>query len=219
MELKEVFEKLAGMDGGAELESAIKAEVTKLRGEAAAARTKSNDVVKELKEKYQSIIETLGLQDDDQAADNVKKMKETLDGLSKSGQKPDEVLKQMSSLSKQVETVTKQLADMTKAAETEKTKRIEASKTSKAISALTAGNAANPEAIAKIIMENISVKDDGETLIFKNGEEELSIEDGTSSWLKTNPWAVKASPNAGSGASGNGGGGSDDPFLQGFDTK
>lgn len=74
------------------------------------------------------------------------------------------------------------------------------------MAALTKGNAANPQEIAKILTQSIKVGEDGSYHFTGDDGTESSIEDGAASWLKANAWAVKNTQKAGSGA-GNGSGG------------
>ena len=68
--------------------------------------------------------------------------------------------------------------------------------------ALAKGNALNPESMVKLVADSIIAKDD-DSLVFKNGDKELSIDEGVKAWLAENPWAVK---NTASGGAGSGGG-------------
>lgn len=80
--------------------------------------------------------------------------------------------------------------------------------------ALTKGNAARPENMARLIADNIVVGDD-ETLSYKDGDKTMSLDEGIKGWLAANTWAVKAGGQGGGGAPG-GAGGNADPFLAGF---
>ena len=81
--------------------------------------------------------------------------------------------------------------------------------------ALAKGNAANPEAISKILLENVTVGENDE-LTMQNGSESVSIDDGVAAWLADNAWAVKVNASGGSGSGGHGGS-SGDAFADGFD--
>lgn len=211
MDLKEVFEKLEKLENGAEMITAIKAETNRLNNEAKSHRQNGDKAAAKVKE----LLESLGLEDGDDVVDKVKGLKSTLDSFAQSGKKPEEVARAMADLNKKVEQFTKQLADMTKEKEAEKIKRIDAMKTSALVDALTKGNAAAPKDMAKLIADRLVVGDD-ESLMYKNGDTDVSVEDGVKAWLTENTWAVKANVQGGSGALGGGAGGSEDPFLVGF---
>lgn len=211
MELKEVYDKLEKVEGGAELITAIKAEMQKVNAEAKGHREKGDKAAARTK----AILESLGLEDTDEAAEKVKEMKSTLDSFSQGGKAPSEVAKQITDLTKQVATVTKQLAEMTKTATEEKGKRIEAMKQSALISELTKGKAAAPKDMAALITGNLFVNEKDQ-LMFRQGEEVLSVADGVKNWLDANKWAVKIEGTSGGGAPA-GGNKDADPFLAGFD--
>lgn len=211
MDIKEVYTKLETIENGAEMIAAIKAETNRLSNEAKGHR-QSND---KNAAKIKAILENLGLEDADDVADKAKDLKATLDSFAQDGKKPSEVAKQISDLTKQVSTVTKQLADMTATATAEKNKRFEAMKTTALVDALTKGNAASPKDMAKLIADKLVVGDD-ETITYKDGDKDMSIEDGVKAWLGANTWAVKASAQGGGGAPAGGAGGNSDPFLAGF---
>lgn len=213
MDLKEVFEKLEKVENGAEMIAAIKAETNHLNNEAKKHRQNGDKAASKVKE----LLESLGLEDGDDVVEKAKGLKSTLDSFAQSGKKPEEVAKQITALAKQVETVNKQLAEMTQAKEAERTKRIDAMKTSALVDALTKGNAAAPKDMAKLIADRLVVGDD-ESLMYKNGDTDVSVEDGVKAWLTENTWAVKANVQGGSGAPGGGAGGNDDPFLTGFNS-
>jgi DNA repair exonuclease SbcCD ATPase subunit len=220
MAIKDILEKIKSLEGGAELAEAVGKEAAALEKAAAdlkSGQTASAREAEALKGKYGGLLSALGLEDDDKAEDAARQLKETLSGFEAAGRKPDEALKQMNALARQVETVTRQLDEMTKTAEAERGKRLSAAKTGAAVAALTKGSAASPENVAKLILENIGVKEDGETLFYQGKDKELTVEEGAAAWLKENAWAVKVSPNPGGGGSPAGGaGGETDPFLAGF---
>lgn len=66
------------------------------------------------------------------------------------------------------------------------------------------GNAASPKDMARLLLDNVSGEDDT-ALVFKNGDNEVSIEEGVTAWFKENPWAVKVDPQKGGGSTGGGG--------------
>lgn len=213
MEMKQVYEALEKVENGAELITAIKTELGKVNAEAKGHREKSDKAVA----KTRAILENLGLEDTDDVADKVKALKATLDSFAQSGKAPSEVAKQITDLTRQVATVTKQLETMTETAKTEKAKRFEAMKQTALIDALTKGKAAAPKDMAALIAQNLFINEK-EQLMYKNGEETMSVEDGVKGWLENNKWAVKVEGNPGGGAPA-GGGKDNDPFLAGFNSK
>jgi hypothetical protein len=222
MAMKDILEKLSKLEGGAELSAAALKETDALEKAAAEAKSGQAAAAKEaaaLKGKYGGLLSALGLEDNEAAQEAAKGLKDALSGFDAAGKKPDEALKQMSALARQVETVTKELGEMTKTAEAERGKRLSAAKTGAAVAALTKGSAASPENVAKLILDNIGVREDGETLFYKAAGKEVSVEEGAAGWLKENAWAVKVAPQGGGGSPPGGGGGETDPFLAGFDGK
>lgn len=210
MDYKEALAEIEKLENGADIITAIKTETGRLGAEAKNHRLSGEKASGKLK----SLLSNLGLEDTDDVADKAKELKTTLDAFNAGGKSPDEVQKQVAALTKQLDTVKTQLTDMTQKAETEKGKRIAALKHSLAVDALTKGNAASPEAMAKLLDEYLVVGDD-EKVIYKFGDKEMSVADGVKGWLTDNAWAVKANAQSGGGAS-VGGAGSSDPFLSGL---
>lgn len=216
MDLKEVFSKLEDLEDGQEIMTVIKSELSKVRTEAATSRVELSN----LKSKQQELLRTLGAKEDEDPLDSAQKIKATLDNLAKTGKSPAEVPEYLQTLIKQVEATSKQVADITKTAEAEKARRIETLKNNKLISALTTSKAVDPGALAKILADNVFVKEDGETVFYKDGDAELSVEEGAASWLKSNPWAVSIKQEAGGGANTTGSKNVEsDAFVQGFEQK
>ncbi len=211
MEMKEVYEKLEQMEGGAELITAIKSEVSKLNSEAKTNRENGDKSAAKVK----SILENLGLEDNADVLTKAKELKDTLDTFRQGNKAPSEVAKQITDLTKQVTKVTQQLTEMTKTAEAEKGKRYEAMKQSALVSELTKGKAAAPQEMAEMIKGNLFVNEK-EELMYKSGDDTLSVADGVKSWLDANKWAVKVEGNPGGGAPAGGKGEVEDPFLAGF---
>ncbi len=212
MEMKDVYEKLEQMEGGAELITAIKSEVSKLNGEAKTNRESGAKSAAKVK----AILENLGLEDGDDVLEKAKEVKSTLDTFRQGNKAPSEVAKQITDLTKQVAKVTEQLNVMTKTAETEKTKRYEAMKQTALIGELTKGKAAAPQEMAELIKNHLFVNEK-EELMYKNGEDTMSVSDGVKSWLDANKWAIKVEGNVGGGAPSGGKNEPEDPFLMGFD--
>lgn len=118
MTLKELYEKLGGIEGGAEMEAVMKTEITTLRNEAARARTELTTA----KKLNTDILSTLELQDGETVLDNVKGLKGELDAIRSTGKKPDE----LAGLVKDVASLRKQLEEHIKAGEAEKAKAVQA---------------------------------------------------------------------------------------------
>ena len=214
MELKDVFTALESIENGTEMIAAIKTETTRLSNEAKKHRLANESAGAKTK----SLLEALGLDDGDDVVEQAKGLKNTLDSFAQGGKKPNEVAKQIADLTKQVTTLTKNYNEMTKTAEVEKTKRLDAMKMSRAVDALTKGNAASPQSMAKLIIDNLTVGDD-EAIGYRDGDKDMTVEEGVNAWLSANAWAVKANPQAGGGSSAGGSGGADDPFLAGLKMK
>ncbi len=216
MDLKDVYAKLEGIEGGADLITAIKAEVQKINGEAAKSRTEGKafaEKAEAVTKKMTKVLSALELEDGDDLEEKVSAVKSTLDGLKSKGGKPDEVLLKFGKMEKEVKSLQEKLQAATASQEAERAKRMLTLKQSLAIDALTKGNAANPKEMARLILDNIGGDDDS-ALTYKNGDKEMSIEDGVAEWLKANPWAVKVDPKCGGGSGGAGGKG--DAFMDGF---
>ncbi len=122
MEIKEVYEQLEKIEGGAELITAVKAEISKLNNEAKLNR----EAGEKASAKVKTILENIGLTDGDDVLEKAKEIKNTLDTFKQGGKAPSEVARQITDLTKQVASVTKQLTEMTKTAEDEKSKRYDA---------------------------------------------------------------------------------------------
>lgn len=210
MDFREALEKIEKMEGGADIITAIKAETGRLGNEAKNHRLAGEKTGSKLS----ALLTALGLADSDDVADKAKELKATLDSFAAGGKTPDEMQKQMATLTKQLDSFKTQLSDMTKKAEDEKGKRLAALKHSLAVDALTKGNAASPEAMAKLLDEYLVIGDD-EKVSYKDGDKEMSVADGVKGWLEANAWAVKAGAKGGSGAPA-GGGGMGEAFLDGL---
>lgn len=185
--LKEIYAALAAVENGPEMLEDLQTELSKLRSESAARRTEK-----------QKILNTLGVEDET----GLSSIAEALAAMKKTGSKPDEIGKQIEALTAQVTALTEKATASEQTAAAERDKRIAAIKANKALAALQTGNAANPEVISKLILDQINVKDD-ESIVFKGADgKELSVDDGVKAFLTANPWAVKntQTPGAGSGA-------------------
>lgn len=210
MNYKEALQEIEKLENGADILSAIKSETARLNGEAKENRVKGDQLSKKLTE----VLSAVGIADDENTVESVRLLRSTLDSFQQGGKKPEEVAKQITELTKKVNESVKALETMTKTAEAEKTKRIAALKHSKAVDLLTKGNAAAPEKMADLLDSYITIGED-ESMSFKDGEQEMSLEDGVKTWLSNNPWAVKVNGSGGGGAPAGGSGGAD-PFLTGL---
>ena len=186
--LKEIYAALAAVEHGPEMLEDLQTELGKLRSESAARRTEK-----------QNILKTLGIEDES----GVTSIAEALAAMKKTGSKPDEIAKQIEALTTQITSLTEKATASEQTAAAEKEKRIAAIKANKALAALQGGNAANPEVISKLILDQIKVKDDDSIVFTGPDGKELSVDDGVKSFLTANPWAVKNTQNPG----GNSGGG------------
>lgn len=72
------------------------------------------------------------------------------------------------------------------------------------MSALQKHNAAAPDAMTKLILDSLDLKEDG-SLKFKIKDKEFDIDDGVGEWAKENPWAIKTNTSGGAGGTGGGG--------------
>lgn len=180
MTLAELYTALAAMENGSELVKTVKAEIAKVNSEAAGYRTGKNQAEAKIEELTAKVDELTAKGTGDQS--EVAKLKAQLDTFAKKYEAAENARKE------------------------EAAKRIKSDIFTKTVAALTKGNAANPQEIAKILTQNVKVGEDGSYHF--NGEDgvESSIEDGAALWLKSNAWAVKNVQKAGSGAGSSGGG-------------
>lgn len=186
--LQQIFAALAAVENGPNMIADLQQEFTNLRGEAAKHRTDK-----------QKVLQALGIQDGADVDTALNGITSTLDALKSSGKKPDEIGAQMAQLEQKLKTLSDELTAEKQGRQAERDKRIGATKMNKALAALQAGNAANPEMLAKLVMESIVVKDD-DSLAYKDGDKELAVEEGITAFLAANPWAVKNTQNPGAGS-------------------
>lgn len=188
MTIADVLAKLEGLDGGAEMVEAIKAETARLNGEAKKHR--------EAKESAEAEVQKLNSE-----RDEWQKKYDAVQKSTQSGGTEVETLKaEMKKLKEQYE------ASEKKRMEAEQ-QRITADITSQTISALTKQNAVSPEEFAKLLTGAITVAEDGSYQYTRTDGTVGSITDCVTDWLKDKPWAVKNTQNPGSGGSDNSGGG------------
>lgn len=197
MTLKEVYEALAGLENGADLTKVLNTEINGLRVEAGDWRAK-----------YSGVADKLGIKGKTDQDEALAGIVNALAALSANGGKPDEIGRQLTQLTEQVKQLTEKAAAEETRAKTEREKRIGETKLNKAIAALQNGKAANPAEIAKIVLASIQAKDD-DSLVFKDGDKELSVDEGVANWLKTNQWAVSNTQQPGAGSQGGSGGAAD----------
>ena len=181
MELKDIYAKLEGMEGGPELVNALKSEFKKRNDEAANYRSAKNKV-----------LESLGITD----SDDVEGTLSELAALKKSGVKTDEVTQ----IKKDLEKLKNALKASEEAKAAERQKRIDTMRTAAAMNALK-DKAIRPEDVAKLLLSNIVAKDD-ETIIFNDGQNEIALDEGVNKWLEARPEFAKAKQQPGSGSTG-----------------
>ena len=181
MELKDIYAKLEGMEGGPELVNALKSEFKKRNDEAANYRSAKNKV-----------LESLGITD----SDDVEGTLNELAALKKSGVKTDEVTQ----IKKDLEKLKNALKASEEAKAAERQKRIDTMRTAAAMNALK-DKAIRPEDVAKLLLSNIVAKDD-ETIIFNDGQNEIALDEGVNKWLEARPEFAKAKQQPGSGSAG-----------------
>lgn len=176
--LAELYAALAGVEKGSEMEALIKAEIARLNAESAKYRTEKNTAEAKVTELEAQIKELTDKGAGSQST--VEKLQKQLDALTEKYEAAETARKDAEA------------------------RRVQADIMQQTVAALTKGNAANPTEIAKIIVSNISTKEDGSYSYTADGKE-MSIEDGASGWLKSNSWAVKNTQNPGSGGAAGGG--------------
>lgn len=179
MTLAELYTALEAVENGPELVKTVKAEIAKVNSEAAGYRTGKN-----------------------QAEARIEELTAKVDELTAKGTGDQS---QVAKLQTQVDALTKKYEAAEQARKDELNKRIHSDIQQQTIAALTKGNAANPQEIAKILTQNIQVDENDGSYRFTDADGTThSIEEGTASWLTANPWAVK---NVSAGGAGSGGAG------------
>lgn len=189
MTLEEIFERLNGVEGGADMAATIRKEITSLRNEA-----KSNRIAKE------DILKALNLKNGEEGKQEAAALAALMGKLKEANATPDTALQKLDALEKSVKDLSdKYAAEQKKAAEA-KARQQDLEKTSALVKALTNGHAASPSEIAKILSGNVSVKDDGSMVFTGADGKESSIDEGVTGYLKGNPWAVANGGIPGSGS-------------------
>lgn len=191
--LQEIFAALGKTENGGAMVADLQDAISQVRNEAASYRTKRNEV-----------LDALGLRDGENTDAAIKALAQTLSAVKKAGS-PETLGAQMESLQKEVKELTAKYAASEQKAAAEREKRIGASRTAALQSALSKGNALSPEAFVKLLEGNVTAKED-DSLVFMDGDKEISIDDGVAGWLGKNPWAVKNTAAGGGGTGGAGGG-------------
>lgn len=187
--LQQIYEALGKVENGGAMVADLQDAISVARNEAAASRVAKNKV-----------LDALGLRGEDND-DALKNLSETLKALRQAGN-PETLGSQIASMQSQIKELTEKYAASETKAKAEREKRLAAARTAAVQAALAKGNALNPESMVKLVADNIVAKDD-DRLIFRDGDKELSVEEGIRGWLAANPWAVK---NTASGGAGSGGG-------------
>lgn len=186
--LQQIYAALAAVQNGPDMMMDLQSEVSNLRTEAATHRTAK-----------QKVLSALGIADGVDAETAVAGIKNTLETLKASGKKPDEMGAQFTQLSSEVKRLSDELKAEKDGRSAEREKRIGATKLNKALAALQAGNAINPEVISKLVLGNINAKDDDNLVFVGDGDKEMTVEEGVKAYLDANPWLVKNTNNGGSG--------------------
>lgn len=193
--LQQIYEALGKVENGGAMVADLQDAISAARNEAAASRVAKNKV-----------LDALGLRGEDND-DALKNLSETLKALRQAGN-PETLGSQIADMQNQIKDLTEKYTASETKAKAERDKRLATARTAAVQAALAKGNALNPESMVKLVADSIIAKDD-DSLVFKNGDKELSIDEGVKAWLAENPWAVKntASGGAGSGGSKGGSGG------------
>ncbi len=192
--LSQIYEALSKTENGGAMVADLQEAISKTRDEAAKNRIERNKV-----------LDSLNLRDGGNVDESLKNLAALLAVVQQQGGDPTQLGSQMQSLQAQVKELTDKYTASEKKAKEEHDRRVQTAIRSKAMAALTNGKAINPEAMLKVIADNISMKED-ETVVYRNGDTELSLEDGVAGWLKDNPWAVKNDMQTGTGSNMNTGG-------------
>ena len=186
--LAQIYAALAAVQNGPDMMVDLQTEIGNLRTEAATHRSAK-----------QKVLSALGIADGADVETAVAGIKTTLDTLKASGKNPDEMGAQFTQLSAEVKRLSDELKAEKDGRQAERDKRIGATKLNKALAALQAGNAINPDVISKLVLGNINVKDDDSLVFMGEGDKEMTVEDGVKAYLDANPWLVKNTNNAGGG--------------------
>lgn len=190
--LSQIYAALGQVENGGAMVADLQDAISAVRNEAAASRAARNKV-----------LDALGLRGED-SDDAVKRLADTLNVLRKEGD-PEALGAKFSDMEKQLKDLTEKYSQSEARANAEREKRLSTARQAAAQAAFAKGNALNPEAFVKLVADNIIAKDD-DSLAWKDGEKEVSVEEGVNAWLAENPWAVKNTASGGAGSGGAGGG-------------
>lgn len=185
--LDQIFEALSKVENGGTMVADLQDVIRNTREEAAKNRIEKN-----------KILDQLNLRSNGDPEGSLKNLVTTLTALQAAGGDPSKLGAQMSDLQKQFADLKGKYDASEKKAKEEHDKRVQTAITSQILSALTAGKAINPSEMSKMLSGNISVGE-GDKIIYRDGDNEMSVEDGVAGWLKANPWAVKADVQTGAG--------------------
>lgn len=190
--LDQIYEALGKIENGGTMVADLQDVIRGTREEAAKSRIEKNKV-----------LDALNLRNGGDPDANLNNIVATLTALQAAGGDPSKLGTQVDALQKQVKELTDKYTASEKLAAEEKAKRIQSAMKSQITAALTDGKAVKPDVFAQVLLGNVSAKDDG-SLVYKDGDKELSVADGVKGWLEANPWAVKNDSHPGSGMSGGG---------------
>lgn len=188
--LEQIYEALGKIENGGTMVADLQDVIRSTRDEAAKSRIEKN-----------KILDALNLRSGGDPDGNLQNIVATLTALQAAGGDPSKLGTQVDDLRKQVKELTEKYTASEKLAAEEKEKRIQTAMKSQVLAALTDGKAVKPDVFTQVLLGNISAKDDG-SLIYKDGDKEMTIADGVAGWLKANPWAVKADVQTGAGGGG-----------------
>ena len=199
--LEQIYDALDKIEDGQTMKADLQDAIHKVREEAAKNRTEKNkardEADKNLAE-MNKILEKLNLRGNEDVDASLDSMVESLKAMQSAGNDPRQLGLQMKSLQKQVKELTDKYDASEKRAKEEHDQRVRTAVRSKVMDALTQGKAVKPDAMYKILEGNITI-DENDNAFYKNGEEEVSLEDGVAQWLKDNQWAVKTETQTGAG--------------------
>ena len=177
--LDQIYEALGKIENGGTMVADLQDVIRGTREEAAKNRIEKNKV-----------LDALNLRNGGDPDANLNNIVATLTALQAAGGDPSKLGTQVDALQKQVKELTDKYTASEKLAAEEKAKRIQSAMKSQITAALTDGKAVKPDVFAQVLLGNVSAKDDG-SLVYKDGDKELSVADGVKGWLEANPWAVK----------------------------
>lgn len=185
--LEQIYEALGKIENGGTMVADLQDAIRGARDEAAKSRVEKN-----------KILDQLNLRQGGDTEGALRNLVATLTALQNAGGDPSTLGTQMNDLKKSFDELKGKYDASEKKAKEEHDKRVKEAISSKVLSALTDGKAINPAEMSKILIGNVSVGD-GDKIVYKDGDKDLSVTDGVAGWLKANPWAVKADVQTGAG--------------------